>query len=574
MDSILDKAKVRGAAGEQEWLEFKTNIGESHASITYDGVGEYLSGLANAACVKDVAYAYLILGVEDGTWNVCGTNLRMDGAKWKNQNYEIWLRKGLNPSLGFVIEEFDYRDDLRRHVVIFTIPAASGEPVAFYGKEFFRIGSNLTQLRGYPDCVRRIYNSATDWSANIVEGATIDDLDPKAIAAAREHFASKHEEFREEMESWSDITFLNKAKITRQGKITNAAIVLLGRPESEALISPAVAKIRWILKDQNDTERDYQIVSCPFVLTAETIYGRIRNLKYRFIPPSPTTLFPEEMDTYEPYVIREALNNAIAHQDYSMSGMINVVEYDDRLVFSNKGHFIPESVQKVLAADAPEERYRNRFLAQAMVELKMVDTIGSGIRRMFAFQRRRLFPMPDYDLSGDRVQLTITGKVIDDNYATLLAQRPELTLDDIEILSRVLMGRKVSPSEIDRMKARRLVEGRKPNVYISKVVAQSIGKKAAYTKNKGLDNKYYRDLVLQALHQHGQLGRKEIEELLIGKLPDALNHSQKISKVGNLLTRLRKDGLIQRAPGKKWILSEVKSAKSSKIGDFNPESQV
>lgn len=574
LDSILEKAKARGSAGELEWLEFKTNIGESHASVTYERLGEYLSGLANAACVKDVAYAYLILGVEDDTWNVCGTNLRMSSAKWKNQNYELWLRKGLNPSLGFVVEEFDYRDNPRRHVVVFTIPAAGGEPVAFYGKECFRIGSNLTQLRNYPDCVRRIYNSATDWSANIVEGATIDDLDPKAIAVARDLFASKHEEFREEMRSWNDITFLNKAKIARQGKITNTAIVLLGKPESEALISPAVAKIRWILKDRNDNERDYQIVSCPFVLTAETIYGKIRNLKYRFIPPSQTTLFPEEMDTYEPYVIREALNNAIAHQDYSMSGMINVVEYDDRLVFTNKGHFIPESVQKVLASDAPEERYRNRFLAQAMVELKMVDTIGSGIRRMFNFQRKRLFPMPDYDLSGNRVQLTITGKVIDDNYAALLARRLELSLDDIEILSRVLMKRKVSSSEMDRLKALRLVEGRKPNIYISKAVAQSIGKKAAYTKNKGLDDKYYRDLVLQALRQHEQLGRKEIEELLVGKLPEALTAAQKINKVGNLLTRLRKDGSIRPGPGKKWRLSEVEALETAKNSVFGAKSQI
>ena len=557
LESILEKAKSRGSAGEREWLEFKTNIGESHTSITYERLGEYLSGLANAACVKDVAYAYLILGIEDGSWNICGTNLRMETAEWKKQSYELWLRRGLDPSLSFVVEEFDYHNDPRQHIVIFTIPAACGAPIAFYAKELIRIGSNLTYLREYPDYLRKIYNSTTDWSADIIENASIDDLDPEAIKAAREQFANKHEEFREEMNSWNDVTFLNKAKIIRQGKITNAAIILLGKPESEVLISPAVAKIRWILKDSKDEERDYQIVSCPFILTSKTIYQKIRNLKYRFIPPTQETLFPEEMDTYEPYVIREALNNAIAHQDYSMSGMINVVEYDDKLVFSNKGNFIPESVKQVLAADAPEERYRNRFLAQAMVELKMVDTIGSGIRRMFNFQRKRLFPMPDYDLSNDRVQVTITGKIVDMNYSTLLAKNPDLTLNDVEVLSRVLLKRTVSSTEIDRLRKLKLIEGRKPNIFISKTVAQSVGKKISYTKIKGFDDKYYRDLICQALRQHGQLGRKEIEELLIDKLPDVLNQEKKINKVGNLLTSLRKKGRIKVNPNKKWILSEL-----------------
>ena len=135
----------------------------------------------------------------------------------------------------------------------------------------------------------------------------------------------------------------------------------LGKEESEYLISPAVAKIKWILRGQDNIERDYMIASCPFILAVDRIYDKIRNLKYRYINPEHKTLFPEEIDTYEPYVIREALNNAIAHQDYTLGGQINVVEYDDKLVFSNKGSFIPGNIERVLVSDAPEERYRNQF---------------------------------------------------------------------------------------------------------------------------------------------------------------------------------------------------------------------
>jgi len=34
-----------------------------------------------------------------------------------------------------------------------------------------------------------------------------------------------------------------------------------------------------------------------------------------------------------------------------------------------------------------------------MVNLNVIDTIGSGIKKMFTKQKERFFPMPDYDIS-------------------------------------------------------------------------------------------------------------------------------------------------------------------------------
>lgn len=232
------------------------------------------------------------------------------------------------------------------------------------------------------------------------------------------------------------MTFLNKAKITLRGKITNTAILLVGRTESEYLISPAVARIRWIYKDSTGTERDFAIETCPFVVATDTIYNKIRNFKYLMINPELSTMVPDSLETYDPFIIREALNNAIAHQDYGCQGMINIVEEEDRLIFTNMGRFIPDSVRSVLVNDAPEEHYRNKMLANAMVELGMVDTIGSGIKRMFDKQRERLFPMPDYDFRDNRVKVTIVGKVLDVDYAMLLNKLPE-ALTEKQKLSKI-----------------------------------------------------------------------------------------------------------------------------------------
>ena len=60
---------------------------------------------------------------------------------------------------------------------------------------------------------------------------------------------------------------------------TNTAIVLLGREESEHLISPAVAKIKWILrgpdkdvyKRQADNDIECRIISTPEKVDSDSI---------------------------------------------------------------------------------------------------------------------------------------------------------------------------------------------------------------------------------------------------------------------------------------------------------------
>lgn len=554
LEELLAIAHKRTDAGETEWLEFKTNIGESHCSVTYEGIGEYISGLSNAACLKHKSHAYIVLGVRDATWDIVGTNLKMASAKKGNQDYELWLRKNCSPIIPFEIEEFDYKGRKDCHIVIFEIQAASGEPINFKGIAYVRVGSNLTKLKDFPDFVRQIYNSQKDWSASLVEGATLDDLDPVAINKARELYAMKHEKLAEEMKSWDDATFLNKAKITLRGKVTNTAILLLGRPESESLISPAVARIRWIYKDATGNERDFSIESCPLIIASEIINKKIRNLKYRYMNPALLSLAPEEIDTYDPFIIREALNNAIAHQDYGCHGMINVVEEQDRLIFSNLGSFIPITIQNVLSNDAPEEHYRNRMLANAMVELGLVDTIGSGIKRMFNKQRDRLFPMPDYEIGNNKVKVTIVGRVLDEDYAKILIKDKTLKLVEIEMLSRLQMRKPLSDAEIDYLRKRKLIEGRKNALYIANNIAKTTGQKAKYTRNKGLDDQYYKDLIITSLRHNTRMGRSEINDLLLNKLPEVLTDKQKEYKVTNLLSALRKAGKIRLGGNKLWEL--------------------
>ncbi|MGE4567693.1 MAG: ATP-binding protein [Bacteroidales bacterium] len=239
-------------------------------------------------------------------------------------------------------------------------------------------------------------------------------------------------------------------------------------------------------------------------------------------------------------MIREAINNCIAHQDYICGGRINVIEKDDELIFSNMGSFIPGTVDKVIRDDAPEEMYRNPFLATAMFNLKMVDTLGSGIRRMFTYQRKRCFPMPEYDLTGCRVKVTITGKVLDLNYARILAKNPDLTLEEIILLDKVQKKRAITKEEVDRLKEKGLVEGRKPNFHISQKVAEKTDQKAEYIKNRGFKDHHYKEMILEYIEKYGSASKSDISTLLLDILPLVLSDKQKENKVRNLVYDMSK----------------------------------
>ena len=534
---------------EDEVVEFK----KAENNFDFDDLGKYFSALSNEANLRDKAFAWLAFGVHDKTREILGTSFKNSMKSLQKLKQDLSQHTTDNHTFR---EIYELKVEGKR-VLLFQIPATPrGIPMAWKGHFYARRGESLGALDigKYEEIRSQVVDE--DWSKEIVEGATIEDLDPEAIKEARKKYGKKHPDLVKEMKKWDDITFLNKAKITLKGKITNTAILLVGRTESEYLISPAVARIRWIYKDSKGNERDFAIETCPFVLATDKIYGKIRNFKYLIMDSELTSLVPDNLDTYDPFIIREALNNAIAHQDYGCHGMINVVEEEDRLIFTNLGSFIPDSVRSVLENDAPEEHYRNKMLANAMVELGMVDTIGSGIKRMFDKQRERLFPMPDYDFSENRVKVTVVGKVLDVDYARLLTRDKTLSLLDIEMLSRIQMHRSLSKEEIDYLRKRKLVEGRKNALYFAKSVAGATGQKAEYTRNKGFDDEYYRDLIMKALEQHERMNRPEINALLMNKLPEALTEKQKLSKIGHLLTYLRQSGKIEIGDKKQWQLKE------------------
>ncbi|MCX4322544.1 MAG: hypothetical protein OSJ59_06215 [Lachnospiraceae bacterium] len=117
-------------------------------------------------------------------------------------------------------------------------------------------------------------------------------------------------------------------------------------------------------------------------------------------------------------------------------------------------------------------------------------------------------------------------------------------MQTVFLLDRIQKGLPVEKEDVDRLRGQKLVEGRMTSLYLSASAAKSIDESATYIKNKGFDDKYYKDLIVEYLKQYGKAKKKDIRELLWDKLPDALSDKQKEYKIGNLLAVLKKNNII------------------------------
>lgn len=554
---LLDRLLADTA--EHEWVEYKHNDDPLK-------IGEYISALANAAALDSEPYGYMVWGIQDRTRNVIGTSFCPDKTLHKGQPLELWLSQYLRPKPDFRFSQFGYHG---LPVVVLRVPAAIGQPTSFYEIEYIRLGSAKVKLAAHADKEARLWErlrTRIDWSAELVTTATEADLDPIALAEGRRRFAGKNPHLATQVADWDTSTFLSKLKLSRNKHLTRAALLLFGRDEATQHL-PLPPQVSWVLKDAEGTSLDYHHFGLPLLLVPDALFARVRNLTVRYLRPG--TLFPTEVPQYDAWVIREALHNAIAHQDYAQSARINTVEKPDTLIFSNIGSFLPGNVESLLTTDRSPEQYRNPCLVQAMVSLNLIDTIGSGIRRMYLEQRRRFFPMPDYliDAVGQRVEVRITGRILDERYTRVLMQQTDLSLAEVVLLDKVQKGQSLAPGEIRTLKRRKLIEGRTPNLHISQQMAEVLGEQAKYLRDKGFQKDFYVMWVLKRLKM-GACKRADLEAVLLEQLPKLLSDLQKRNKVKNLLAEMSREQFItadgKRGPGAMWRLLP---AGLDKLGD-------
>ncbi|MBR2113579.1 MAG: putative DNA binding domain-containing protein [Prevotella sp.] len=537
---------------ENEVVEFKA----AQNSYDVDDLGKYFSALSNEANLREHDFAWIVFGVDNKTHEITGTNFK---------NGEMALNKLKQDMSQHTTDNLIFREIVPifvdgKRVLLFKVPASPRNIVMHWkGIAYARDGESLKPLNQTKRDEIRNQPPIPDWTAQLVPNATIADLDELALATARVMYKKVHSSniSGEEVDSWNMEEFLSNSNMMRDGQITRAAILLLGKPSSLDKIHPAVAQITWTLEDEEEIVQDYEHFGIPFLLTVDKVLAKIRNMTMRELPGG--TLFPDTMKQYDEYTIREALHNAIAHQDYTMQQRIVFVESPGKLYYGNGGDFIPGTIEKALDHKGPQRHFRNECLCKGMVHFNMIDTVGRGIKKIFTLQRERFFPMPDYDIDKEEktVGVTIYGKVIDERYTALLKSSNKLTLKECLWLDAVQKHRPMTKVALEHLREKKLIEGKGKDTNISLGVARMTHQVPQYTKNKGLAYETLVKLILQLAHNAGEDGfkRNDAFETVENALPGTKNPKEKLAYLGRILLRMGVDGLI-KAKGRFWHITE------------------
>ena len=530
---------------ENEVVEFK----KAENSFSFDDLGKYFSALSNEANLRDKDFGWLVFGVHDKTREILGTSYKNGMKSLQKLKYDL-SQHTTDRNTFRDIYELEVEG---KRVLMFQIPAAPrGIPMAWQGHFYARRGESLVALdmSKYEEIRRQTVNE--DWTAEIVADATIDDLDTKAIAKAREGYKQRYPRLAKECDGWDDKVFLDKAGLTIDGKVTRTTLLLVGKETSAHKLNH-IAQIVW--KCFQDGQVFGDIYTIPFVLTTTELLGRIRNYRFKIYPKD--SLIPAEVWKYDTESILEGMHNSIAHQQYEKNARIIVTENMDSLKFQNDGNFYEGDYREYITGEKTPKSYRNPALVKAMVNIRMIDTQGYGIHKMYQSQKDRYLPMPDYDLStADEVILNLPGTIIDENYSLMLLANQDMSLMDAVLLDQVQKGKPINDSAIKKLRKEGLIEGRKPHLYVSKQIAKATNTQVEYTLKKGFNDAECQEWIMKALNDHKVLSRKQINELLWNKLPMDFTEEQKMSKIKNLLYKMHKNDEIWLDEDRMWHRKE------------------
>lgn len=182
MDKYIDIiSNLLSLNDEYEWLDFKENW------FNKDEIGEYISAVANGACLSGKEYGYILWGVKDGSRNIVGTTVNFD-RDIDHEPYKHYLARKLKPSVAFEVIERKYED---KRVILLQVPASKSVQTKFNDVAFFRIGSSKEKLNKFPEWELKLNTILQEGFPTIVNVAAPDYAQELSFEKLFMYYAAK-----------------------------------------------------------------------------------------------------------------------------------------------------------------------------------------------------------------------------------------------------------------------------------------------------------------------------------------------------------------------------------------------
>src|SRR5262249_6889072 len=383
---------------ETEWVEFKLNRAEPN------DIGEYISALSNSAALHHQLVAFIVWGVENETHRILGTSFRPREAKVAGEELENYLARKLNPRINFRVHEV-VLDELT--LVVFEIPAASHQPVAFDGERYIRVGSYTKSLTDFPEKERDLWAifSETSFEQGIAKASvSVEEVSTLIDCAAY------HELVKQMMPT--DTEGLLERLVAEQlilpaghdvYSITNMGAILFARRQQafDGLDRKSVRVIVYKGSSRVETIRE-QVGVRGYAVGFQSLIGYINNL----LPANEEIreALRHSVPIYPDIAIRELVANALVHQDFNITGTGPMIEiFQDRIEITNPGIPLIDTQRFI---DAPP-RSRNDSLAALMRRVGICEERGSGIDKVIFHVEVYQLPPPDFEVTDRHTRATI-----------------------------------------------------------------------------------------------------------------------------------------------------------------------
>lgn len=340
------------------------------------------------------------------------------------------LESDIYRDLGIRPDIYELYDEEQKRVLIIEVPSRpAGKVYKYEDVPLMRVGEELKPMDD-KTYLSIIQEQEPDFSEQYCLEATMDDLDENAIRVLKGKYARK--QHNPSFISISNEQALSDLKLISNGKITNAAILLVGKESSIEQYFPQAKVFLEYRKTEAQVEyNNRKVFGQPFYILIDQLWNTI-NEKNESIPVREGS-YIFDIPYFNEMVIREIVNNAFAHRDYRKNSEIVIKLYPTKMEIINAGGF-PQGVTLENLLTVPSTP-RNRLLSDVLSKTGIVERSGQGIDKIFLYTLAEGKPEPNYSYSDDFFVTAILYATIKDLGFAMFVQSIQSELADDEKLS-------------------------------------------------------------------------------------------------------------------------------------------
>ena len=541
--------KLKKLKESEDKVEFKKGEG---GNVSYNGGNKVTPGdrrrciLGYVTALCNEGGGYLVIGMTDNYPHVVvGTNQNLGTIGELESN--IYRDTEIRP---IVYELYDGEIKKENRVLVIEVPSRpAGKVFKFEDVALMRVGEELKPMSD--EVYLKIINEQEpDFSQQFCEGLQISDLDERAIAILKEKYATKQN--NPNFKTLSNEQLLSDLDLIKNGKLTNAALILLAKREILNKKLPQAKVMLEYRNAENQISFDNRIVfSDPFFIMIEELWNTINLRNGSFPIQDGAYIF--NIPFFNEEVIRESINNAITHRDYRKTSEIVIKQFPQRLDIINAGGF-PTGVNLENLLKTPSTP-RNRLLADVLQKTGIVERSGQGVDKIYYNTLIEGKAEPDYTKSDYfQVNLKLSAIIEDRAFALFivtiqegLAETEKLSVLEVITLNKIKNNAPKNDLDIEivsKLLDKKLIEkrGKTNAVYyiLSKDYYEFTDEKAKYYNLQELDENQVLVTILQFLSKEGKAKMKDF----VGLFEDKLSRKQVRTRVDKLVAKkmLKQEG--------------------------------